>query len=118
MIHLDYRDGRPIYCQIAEGFRQQIQSGVLKAGDRIPSVRELAAELVINPNTIQRAYRELEGQGWIVTVTGKGCFVTEGLQADNSLLTQLDALTQALIEQGISRQELAERILRGGESHA
>ena len=119
MIHLDYRDGRPIYFQIADGFRQQIQSGVLKSGDRMPSVRELATELVINPNTIQRAYRELEGQGWIVTVTGKGCFVAESSQPDNTdLLAQLDALTQALLAQGISRRDLAERVLRGGTDHA
>ena len=119
MIHLDYRDGRPIYCQIAEGFQQQILSGILKNGDRMPSVRELATELVINPNTIQRAYRELESQGWIVTVTGKGSFVAECPGSDrDGLLTQLDSLTHTLTQRGISRQELAERILRGGNHHA
>ena len=119
MIHLDYRDGRPIYSQIAEGYRQQIQSGILKGGDRMPSVRELAAELVINPNTIQRAYRELESQGWIVTVTGKGCFVAKGQESSpEGLLAQLDSLTHTLTQQGFSRQELADRILRGGNTNA
>ena len=60
MIHLDYRDARPIYTQVIDGFREQILSGILQTGDRLPSVRELASQLTINPNTIQRAYRELE----------------------------------------------------------
>ena len=76
MVHLDYRDARPIYTQIADNFRSQIRAGVLRDGDKLPSVRELAGELAINPNTIQRAYRELEAEGWIVTVPGKGCFVS------------------------------------------
>ena len=75
MVLLDYRDARPIYTQIVDGFREQILSGILREGERLPSVRELAAELTINPNTIQRAYRELEMGGWIATVAGKGCFV-------------------------------------------
>lgn len=75
MIHLDYRDARPIYTQVIDGFREQILSGILQTGDRLPSVRELASQLTINPNTIQRAYRELELQGWIVSVPGKGSFV-------------------------------------------
>ena len=75
MIHLDYRDARPIYSQIVDGFREQIIAGILPEGEKLPSVRELAAGLTINPNTIQRAYRELEAAGWIATVPGKGCFV-------------------------------------------
>ena len=75
MIHLNYRDARPIYTQITDGFREQILAGVLQGGDKLPSVRDLAQQLSINPNTIQRAYRELEMQGWIATVPGKGCFV-------------------------------------------
>ena len=54
MVHLDYRDTRPIYTQIVDGFRQQISAGILQVGDKLPSVRELATELTINPNTIQR----------------------------------------------------------------
>lgn len=119
MIHLDYRDGRPIYCQIVDSFQQQIRSGVLKTGDRMPSVRELAAELVINPNTIQRAYRELESQGWIVSVTGKGSFVAEGYQTEGDpLLGELDRLTLLLTQRGFSRQDITDHILRGGNDHA
>lgn len=68
MVHLDYRDSRPIYAQIVDGFREQITGGVLRPGEKLPSVRDLAAQLAINPNTIQRAYRRLEAEGWIATV--------------------------------------------------
>ena len=76
MILLDYRDARPIYTQIIASIKEQITAGILKTGDRLPSVRELAAQLAINPNTIARSYRALESDGWIVTVPGKGCFVS------------------------------------------
>jgi GntR family transcriptional regulator len=63
MVHLDYRDARPIYSQIIDGFREQIAAGILQPGDKLPSVRDLASELAINPNTIQRSYRQLELEG-------------------------------------------------------
>ena len=75
MLHLDYRDARPIYTQISDGIREQILGGILQQGDKVPSVRDLATQLTINPNTIQRSYRELEMQGWIASVPGKGSYV-------------------------------------------
>ena len=78
MIHLDYRDSRPIYEQVKDGLRRLMVTGVIAPGEKLPSVRALAAELAINPNTIQRAYAELEQEGFVVSVTGKGSFVTEG----------------------------------------
>ncbi len=119
MVHLDYRDARPIYSQITDGFREQIKAGVLENGDKLPSVRELAMTLSINPNTIQRAYRELESGGWIATVPGKGCFVCGNPQAADPapLLEQFDKLVAALKEAGIDSDALTER-LKGGENHA
>ena len=122
MVHLDYRDARPIYTQIIDGFREQIVAGVLQQGDKMPSVRELAAELTINPNTIQRAYRELEMQGWIASVPGKGSFVC-GIPSGPgpealALLESFDKITDALLNLGTTRQELAARILEGGKEHA
>ena len=119
MVQLDYRDARPIYTQIVDGFREQIASGILQAGEKLPSVRELAATLTINPNTIQRAYRELENAGWIATVPGKGCFV-HGIPAgahteQQALLENFDTLTQALLNAGLSREELARRVMQGGK---
>ena len=122
MIHLDYRDARPIYSQIVDNIRGQIAAGVLEAGDKLPSVRELAAQLAINPNTIQRAYRELEMQGWIATVLGKGCFVcSDGRLAEEEkkrLLTALDACVDSLVAFGISREDLIDHIRKGGKTNA
>ena len=114
MIHLDYRDARPIYTQIADGFRAQITAGILRPAEKLPSVRELAAELSINPNTIQRSYRQLEAEGWIATVPGKGCFVC-GLRSyseseKQELLTAFDKAAAALLKIGTSRTELIERL--------
>lgn len=122
MIHLDYRDTRPIYSQITDGFREQILSGILQTGDKLPSVRELAGSLAINPNTIQRAYRELEMEGWIASVPGKGCFVcgipgaTQKQQKE--LLNTFDRTAGALLALGLTRQELIRRLEQGGEDHA
>ena len=121
MVHLDYRDARPIYTQIIDGFRDQILRGILAPDDRLPSVRELAAQLTINPNTIQRAYRELEAQGWIATVPGKGCFVVglpQKSKAEDPLLADFDHAAEALLAAGYTRSQLAERLTRGGKPHA
>lgn len=119
MVHLDYRDARPIYAQIIAGLRQQITAGILQPGDRLPSVRELAADLAINPNTIQRAYRELEQSGLIVTVAGKGCFVCDAADdSDEDLLTQFDRTAHALLSAGVTREQLIQRLMQGGNDHA
>ena len=122
MVHLDYRDARPIYSQIIDGFRDQILAGVLSPGDKLPSVRDLAAELAINPNTIQRSYRELESQGWIYSVPGKGSFVQgvpQATAAETQALTEeFDKLTALLLKLGLTRRELIDRIEKGGTGHA
>ena len=122
MIHLDYRDVRPIYAQVTDGFKEQISSGILIPGDRLPSVRELAASLAINPNTIQRSYRQLEMEGWIVTVPGKGCFVCSNERAAEEekqrLLAALDESVNALLAFGVSRDALIARIQKGGKQNA
>jgi GntR family transcriptional regulator len=78
---IDYQDSRPIYEQIVESFKVQIFKGILQADEQMPSVRSLAMELSTNPNTVQRAYSELERQGFIYTVKGRGNFV----KGDDSL---------------------------------
>ena len=114
MVQLDYRDARPIYTQIVDNFKNQIASGILQSGEKLPSVRELAGTLAINPNTIQRAYRELELAGWIATVPGKGCFVCgmpgEATVEQTQLLEQFDKTVAALQALGITRDELIRRI--------
>lgn len=122
MLHLDYRDTRPIYAQIVDGFRQQITAGVLMAGEKLPSVRELAVQLSINPNTIQRSYRQLEAEGWIATVPGKGCFVSglpeHSAEERQELLAAFDRAAAALMRIGVTRRELTERLEKEGETHA
>ena len=82
MIPINPRDPRPIYLQIKEGLCRLILSGAVKTGERLPSVRELAGQLAINPNTIQRAYRELESDGFIYSVSGKGSFAAALAEVD------------------------------------
>ncbi len=76
MILLDYRDKRPIYEQVVEKLERLIASGGLEPLTKMPSVRSLAMELSVNPNTIQRAYAQLEKDGYLYTVSGRGTFVT------------------------------------------
>lgn len=121
MMQYDYRDGRPIYIQLVERLREQILAGVLAEGDRLPSVRELAGQLAINPNTISRAYRELEYDGWVISVPGKGVYVREGQSANlahrQQLLGKLDQLVRELYATGMSQAELMAH-LEGGEDYA
>ena len=114
MIHLDYRDTRPIYLQILDGFREQIATGVLLPGEKLPSVRELAASLAINPNTIQRAYKLLEFDGWIVTVPGKGCFVSSNREALRQEIERwyaaFDEAAANLMALGVTTEQLMEHL--------
>ena len=115
-MHPDHRDPRPIYAQIMDHYRELIASGIMLPGERLPSVRELAVELSINPNTIQRSYRALELEGWIATVPGKGCFVCGSSLAmereRERHLRALDEAAAALTALGMTREELAGRIMK------
>ena len=114
MVQLNYRDAKPIYEQIKEGLRKLVVSNALNAGDKLPSVREMASQLAINPNTIQRAYRELESEGYIYTIVGKGTFVAESKNIDNAreneLMTEFDELVTELLYLDVSKEKLKERI--------
>lgn len=114
MVQLDYRDARPIYTQIVENIRGQVASGILQPGDKLPSVREMATQLSINPNTIQRAYRELEQLGCIQTLPGKGCFVCR--VSNEPDWEALDTAVSQLLVKGVTREEIVKRI--GGMNHA
>lgn len=101
MLELNYRDARPIYEQIKDGLRRLILSDVIRQDEKLPSVRDLASQLAINPNTIQKAYRELEQEGYVYTVSGRGsfaaplCDVRSGRQ--EMLLSKFDeAVTELL----------------------
>ena len=119
MISLNYRDSRPIYEQIKDSLKNLIIAGGIKPDEKLPSVRELATELAINPNTIQRAYRELENEGYVYSVAGKGSFATEQKELIESrkaeLLKEFDKMVTELNNCGISKDELINRIQKEGE---
>ena len=122
LIQLNYRDSKPIYEQIKDGFRKLIISNALSANEKLPSVRELASSLAINPNTIQKAYRDLESDGYIYTIAGKGTFVAEGQEIfdtrQHELLQEFDEIVEELYFLSVGRKELVQRIdmlAEGGE---
>ncbi len=114
MLELNYRDARPIYEQIKDGLRRLILSDVIRQDEKLPSVRELASQLAINPNTIQKAYRELEQEGYVYTVSGRGSFaaplsdVRTGRQ--ETLLAQFDEAVTELLYLKKDPNELKQRI--------
>ena len=114
MFAINYRDSRPIYEQIMDELRKLIISGVFAPDEKLPSVRELAQQLAINPNTIQRAYRELEQEGYIVSVPGKGSFVAHGGGARAARMAELREKLSALAAEfeavGVSRAEMADML--------
>ena len=115
MIQLNYRDTRPFYQQIKDNVRHLVVSGALNKDEQLPSVRELAASLAINPNTIQRAYRELENEGYIYTLPGKGTFAAEMDYTNQirqlELLPQFDKIVSELLYLSMPVNELTNRIL-------
>ena len=110
MISLNYRDSRPIYEQIKDGLRKLIVTGAIATDEKLPSVRALATQLSINPNTIQRAYNELEGEGYIYSVPGKGSFATGDPDADDSRRRDLMEKARELLAElrylGVGQGEL------------
>jgi len=99
VINVDAKSLVPLYEQIVREFLRLIATGVLKAGDPVPSIRDLAGDLLINPNTVARAYRELEQQGWIVTQKARGSVVAERSKPDieKVLAAYLDGLMDEVI---------------------
>lgn len=119
-VNINYRDPRPIYEQVRDGLRTLIVSGALAGGEKLPSVRELAAQLAINPNTIQRAYRELEQEGYVYSVPGKGSFAAERAEIDtkrrDALLRRFDETVRELKYLGVDAETLRARMQKGEDA--
>lgn len=119
MIIIDYKDRRPIYEQVVERFQELILKGVLEPDSQLPSVRNLAMELSINPNTIQKAYTELERRGFIYSVKGRGSFIA----ANNALieckkeelLEEIFDLVKRGKELGIKKEQFMSKLDEGFE---
>ena len=123
MITIDYQSKLPLYEQIAGRFQALILKGALPPGSRMPSVRSLAMELSINPNTIQKAFSLLETQGYIYPVKGRGNFVADTAalaeKEKQLLLEEAEKLIRQGRELGITRSEydtVLDRLYREGES--
>ncbi len=115
MFQLDYSDRRPLYEQIKSKIRELIISGALAEHEKIPSVRELAVTLAINPNTIQKAYRDLEAEGYIYSQRSKGSFVSpraEGMsgQRADELKYSLGTVLHELKFLGVTKDEIMNEI--------
>ncbi|MBO4916038.1 MAG: GntR family transcriptional regulator [Oscillospiraceae bacterium] len=120
MITLNYRDARPIYEQVRDGLRRLIISGAIADGEKLPSVRQLASQLAINPNTIQRAYNELEAEGWTASVPGKGSFAVCAERAEDNarrreLCERLRETASELRAMGVPQPEIESLCREDGE---
>ncbi|GMB09620.1 GntR family transcriptional regulator [Thermolongibacillus altinsuensis] len=128
MFDLDLRSRKPIYEQLVEKLKELIIHEVFKPDEQLPSVRLLAKELTINPNTIQKAYRELEREGYIYSIPGKGNFVAAKKETVNTekierIKEEMMKLFQEALYIGIKKEEIlimltqAEQMVKGGESN-
>ena len=99
MINLDFRDGRSLHEQIESGIKELIIGGILKADDKLPSVRELSVSLTVNPNTVQRAYKQLETDGFIYSVKAKGNFVAPFEKTDSKRTDELYESLKSLVKE-------------------
>lgn len=115
MFELDLRSRSPIYEQLVDKIKELIINNVLKPDEQLPAVRVLASELTINPNTIQKAYRELEHLGYIYSVPGKGSFVKPAVPEDNTarlktIENELSRIVSEMLYLGASPQEIITRV--------
>ncbi|MGM9556745.1 MAG: GntR family transcriptional regulator [Oscillospiraceae bacterium] len=121
MIQLNYRDPRPIYEQIKSEFKRLILTQAIAPGEKLPSVRELAAQLAINPNTIQRAYRELDAEGYTVSIAGRGSFVADiaviSRQKRQQETDRFLQAAQSMRKLGFTTQELIAFLQKEEEPH-
>ena len=121
MITIDYKSRVPIYDQITGGIIRLKALGVLKAGDKLPSVRVMAIDLGINPNTVQRAYNILEADGVIYSVAGKGSFISGDNKAADAILSAAKNTFKQAVEQArqagldeATLKKIIDNVIKGG----
>ena len=114
MIQINYRDARPIYEQVKDGIRKLAYAGVLSPDEKLPSVRELASKLAINPNTISKAYKELEQEGFLYTQSGVGTFINQDFDMESKkkeeLINSFEKLVKEMLEYSIIAEEMNQMI--------
>ena len=115
MFHIDVMSRQPVYEQIIEQLESLVLTGVMKPGEQIPPVRSLSVQLSINPNTIQKAYSELDRRGILYSVPGRGCFISDNAQAllaeiRRKDIAKLEELVRGLALAGIGKQEVFDAV--------
>ena len=114
MIQLNYKEARPLYEQIKESIRKMVISNAFLADEKLPSVREMASQLAVNPNAIERAYQELEQDGYVYRRKDEGTFVAKENRGNEmrrrELMQKFDLVVRELSELSVSSNELAERV--------
>ena len=98
IFHLNHSSGRPIYLQVMDQIKHAIETGTLRPGDQLPTMRTLGEELVINPNTVIRAYRDLQHEGVIELRHGSGAFITDAVAGRSKLIRKGQAIMQGAVE--------------------
>lgn len=117
MINIDYKDRKPIYEQLVDNIKALVIKGVLQRDDQLPSVRQLANELAINPNTIQKAYTELERQGITYSLKGRGCFIASNIDMlrddrREQLFNELAQTVQGLLALAVTCVEIQKQVVQ------
>ena len=102
IFHLNHSSGRPIYLQLMDQIKHAIETGALRPGDQLPTIRTLGEELVINPNTVIRAYRDLQHEGMIELRHGSGAFISDAVAGRSKVIRKGQAVMQAAIERLVS----------------
>jgi GntR family transcriptional regulator len=110
-LHLSPESGVPLYQQLVEQVKHAVESGAIRAGEQLPSVRQMAEDLVINPNTVARAYRELESEGMIELKHGSGAFICESVVPRARLMQKAQAIAQSAVER-LASMDLTEDEIR------
>ena len=110
IFHINPSTGLPLYLQLMEQIRHAIETGALKAGDQLPTIRKVAEDLVVNPNTVVRAYRELQREGIIELKHGSGAFVSESVSGRIRITRKAQAIVQAAVQRltdsGLTEDEI------------
>jgi GntR family transcriptional regulator len=110
IFHLNHSSGIPVYLQLMQQIRHGVETGALRAGERLPTIRSLAEELVVNPNTVVRAYRELQHEGIVELRQGSGAYVGQSVVDRGKVMTKAGKLIGVAIERlvalGLSEEEI------------
>src|SRR5580693_2947119 len=98
ILRLNQSSGIPLYLQVMEQVKHAVETGALRAGDQLPAIRKMAEDLVMNPNTVARAYRELEHEGIIELRHGSGAFISESVTWKSGVTRKAQAVVQSAVE--------------------